>query len=612
MFQLSTRAILLGCMTTAQLVAASGPPDFSTYQYSDAPPIDFESSYDFCVVGGGTAGLVLGNRLTESGKFNVIVFEAGPTPDSVPTSLTAGGNQFLLNGGRSLIDYNFVTVPQPGLKNRTLNYHRGRCLGGSSATNGLYYGLGSTGVYDQWEADGNPGWNASTIFSAAKQGTVFVGNPKNSNDPTYMTWNPDNYGTEGPLKIGFQGYVPASNPGFMNATAAIGIPGTMTLDENFERVSSYDSYYQASKDRKNLNVRGSATVVRIIFDEATIGTDEAHAVGVTFVEAGIFHNISCSNEVIVSAGAFHSPFLLKQSGIGPQDELDKYGIPVVVANENVGHHMQDHTSFSVIYSVKPEFADIASTTDMVNDLTVLNEEQRKFYSTADPFEKAKSKWSAPSGCTNAFQEISNDELKQIGAGAVVDAGFLHQAHNEILYESVWYPQAFNEYGQPLRNTSYISLTVSNLAALSKGSVTVGSNSALSDPVINPNYLNETADQAMAVQGVKYLRQIGEHPAWKQWVQEEVSPGPAVQSDEDILEYARTSIIPNWHASSTCRMLPKEKGGVVDNKLRVYGTKGLRVCDVSTFGRLPDVNLVGPVYAVAERGSQIIREEYGDL
>ncbi|EGP85428.1 uncharacterized protein MYCGRDRAFT_95038 [Zymoseptoria tritici IPO323] len=545
MFQLSTRAILLGCMTTAQLVAASGPPDFSTYQYSDAPPIDFESSYDFCVVGGGTAGLVLGNRLTESGKFNVIVFEAGPTPDSVPTSLTAGGNQFLLNGGRSLIDYNFVTVPQPGLKNRTLNYHRGRCLGGSSATNGLYYGLGSTGVYDQWEADGNPGWNASTIFSAAKQGTVFVGNPKNSNDPTYMTWNPDNYGTEGPLKIGFQGYVPASNPGFMNATAAIGIP---------------------------------ATVVRIIFDEATIGTDEAHAVGVTFVEAGIFHNISCSNEVIVSAGAFHSPFLLKQSGIGPQDELDKYGIPVVV----------------------------------VNDLTVLNEEQRKFYSTADPFEKAKSKWSAPSGCTNAFQEISNDELKQIGAGAVVDAGFLHQAHNEILYESVWYPQAFNEYGQPLRNTSYISLTVSNLAALSKGSVTVGSNSALSDPVINPNYLNETADQAMAVQGVKYLRQIGEHPAWKQWVQEEVSPGPAVQSDEDILEYARTSIIPNWHASSTCRMLPKEKGGVVDNKLRVYGTKGLRVCDVSTFGRLPDVNLVGPVYAVAERGSQIIREEYGDL
>ncbi|SMQ53215.1 unnamed protein product [Zymoseptoria tritici ST99CH_3D7] len=527
-------------------------------------------------VGGGTAGLVLGNRLTESGKFNVIVFEAGPTPDTVPTSLTAGGNQFLLNGGRSLIDYNFVTVPQPGLKNRTLNYHRGRCLAGSSATNGLYYGLGSTSVYDQWEADGNPGWNSSTIFAAAKKGTKFVGNPKNSNDPTYMTWNPDNYGTEGPLKIGFQGYVPASNPGFMNATAAIGIPvvqdqnggspigvkqGTMTLDENFER---------------------------------------------------IFHNISCSNEVIVSAGAFHSPFLLKQSGIGPQDELDKYGIPVVVANENVGHHMQDHTSFSVIYSVKPEFADIASTTDMVNDLTVLNEEQRKFYSTADPFEKAKSKWSAPSGCTNAFQEISNDELKQIGAGAVVDAGFLHQAHNEILYESVWYPQAFNEYGQPLRNTSYISLTVSNLAALSKGSVTVGSNSALSDPVIDPNYLNETADQAMAVQGVKYLRQIGEHPAWKQWVQEEVSPGPAVQSDEDILEYARTSIIPNWHASSTCRMLPKEKGGVVDNKLRVYGTKGLRVCDVSTFGRLPDVNLVGPVYAVAERGSQIIREEYGDL
>ncbi|EAT86669.2 hypothetical protein SNOG_05605 [Parastagonospora nodorum SN15] len=427
-----------------------------------------------------------------------------------------------------------------------MNYHRGRALGGSSATNGLFYGLGSSSVYDQWETDGNPGWNWTTVSAAAKKGTVFVGNPANTNDPTYMTWDPANYGTEGPLKIGFQGYVVRSNPSFMNATSAIGIPvvkdqnggnpigikqGTMTLDENFERSSSYDSYYKAAKGRTNLNVRDRAVVARIIFDDKTLGTDEVHAVGVTFIEDGIFHNIS----------------LLEGS-----HPLRGYGIPVVVANDNVGNHMQDHTAFSVIYSVKPEFADVASTTDMVNDLTFLAEEQRIFYNSSDPHEKAKSKWSAPPGCTNAFQEISDEELETFGAGDIVKAGLVHQAHNEILYET------------------------------------------------------------MAVQDVKYLRKIAGHPAWAQWVDKEVSPGPNVQSDEDILEYARTSMIPNWHASSTVRMLPKDKGGVVDYRLRVYGTKGLRVCDVSTFGRLPDVNLVGPVYAVAERGAEIIREEYGDL
>jgi choline dehydrogenase-like flavoprotein len=373
-------------LTIGQLVSAGGPPDFSSYQYSDAPKVDFEPSYDFCIVGGGTAGLVLANRLTESGKHKVIVFEAGPTPDTVATSETAGGNQFVLNGGFSLIDYNFVTVPQTNLNNRTLNYHRGRALGGSSSTNGLYYGLGSSTVYDQWETDGNPGWNWYTVSAAAKQGTVFVGNPDNTNDNTYMTWDPKNYGTEGPLKIGFQGYVVTSNPSFMNATSAIGIDvvhdqnggspvgvkqGTMTLDENFKRSSSYTSYYEAAKGRPNLNVRDRAIVARIIFDEETIGTDEVHVVGLTFVDSGIFHNISCSNEVIIAGGAFHSPFILKQSGIGPQDELEKYGIPVVVANENVGQHMQDHTSFSVIYSVKPEYADVASTTDMVRFVRVL-------------------------------------------------------------------------------------------------------------------------------------------------------------------------------------------------------------------------------------------------
>lgn len=375
-----TTEILIGALEFAHLAAARDPPDFSTYQYPNAPKVEFQPEYDFCIVGGGTAGLFLANRLTESGKHNVIVFEAGPSPDTVASYKSTGGHSFGLNGARSLIDYNFATVPQQNLKNRTLTYHRGRALGGSSTTNGLFYGMGSSTVYDSWEADGNPGWNWTTIQAAAKHGTVFVGNPDNTNDRTGMTWDSENYGTEGPLKIGFQGYVSASVASFMNATSAVGLSivhdqnggspvgvkqGTMTIDENFERSSSYDSYCQAAKHRTNLNVRDRAVVTQVIFDEETLGSDEVHAIGVSFMDSGIFHNISCSKEVIISGGAFHSPYILKQSGIGPQEELEEYGVTVVVANENVGHHMQDHTSFSVIFAVKPEFADIAGNTDMV-------------------------------------------------------------------------------------------------------------------------------------------------------------------------------------------------------------------------------------------------------
>lgn len=319
-----------------------------------------------------------------------------------------------------------------------------------------------------------------------------------------MTWDPDAYGTEGPLKIAFQGNVPTSNPSFMNAMSAIGVhptheqnngnpigikQGTMTMDEDFLRSSSFDSYYMASQGRPNLIVLDRAIVARIIFDEDSISNSRnqtVQAVGVTFLDdpSGILHNVSCKNEVILAAGAFHSPFLLKQSGIGPHEELEQYGITPIVVNSNVGYNMQDHTAFSVIHEVKPEYAHIASAQDMSYDINVANNAQRDFYAGGSA--QWNSKYSATGGTTNAFQQMSNSELESIGAGAIIAANLTNQAHNEFSYNSIWYPQAFTQYGGPKPGTSYISLQIGNMVALSKGSVKIASTFPFSDPLIDNN------------------------------------------------------------------------------------------------------------------------------
>lgn len=249
-------------------------------------------------------------------------------------------------------------------------------------------------------------------------------------------------------------------------------------------------------------------------------------------------------------------------------------------------------------------------------------------------------YTAPSGITNGFQKLSKDELERIGAGAVVDDGLMNQAHIEYLYESIWYPGGPTPYYIPLANESYISLTASSLVALSRGNVTLRGSSMSAAPVINPNvkesvgapvsfqltssnadnvpqYYAHEADRAIAVQSFKYLRKILAHPALRQYTvgpnNGEISPGSDVSDDDEdsIFEYVKANTIPNWHASGTNRMLPLKDGGVVDPRLRVHGVKNLRIVDCSIIPFLPDVNILGPVYMIAEKGAQMIREDWGD-
>ncbi|KAF6835304.1 Pyranose dehydrogenase 1-like protein 2 [Colletotrichum plurivorum] len=582
-----------------------------------------EDEYDFIIAGGGTAGLVLANRLTESGKQRVLVLEAGPAPDVVAAYKPPGGNQFL---GGTAIDWSFYTTPQEHLDDRILRYHRGRCLGGSSVTNGFYYGRGSASVYDDWVRIGNPGWGWEDVYPLFVKGTTF--NPPADHeikgfDVSYKTWDPSAY-ADGPLQLGFQGYVPPSGVGFIEASAeALQIPivedyntgnstgvkqGTGHLDAKFERSSSYDSYLKEARGRKNLDVLYWAPVWKIEFDESG---DKPRAKGVAFMDhpTGIVHQVAAKKEVIVSAGAFNSPQLLMVSGIGPQDQLDKFGIEPVLINENVGQHLNDHSVFSIMATSTPEF----STTDMAATYESLRAAQDEFRTNLT------GEYTAPSGITNAFQKLSEEELNAIGAGEIVTAGLANQSHIEYLFESVFYPGGPTPFYTPRGNETYISLTASSMVALSRGNVTLRSNSMAEFPVINPNYYAHPVDRIIAVQSFKYLRKILAHPRMSEYTvgpdHGEVSPGVDNVSDDDeeaILAYVRQNTIPNWHASGTNQMLPEDDGGVVDPRLKVYGIDGLRVVDCSIIPILPDVNIVASVYMIGEKGAELIREDWDDL
>ena len=443
-----------------------------------------------------------------------------------------------------------------------------------------------------------------------------------------------NYGG-GPLELGFQGYVTESTNSFVVACSeAADIPivndlnsgigqgvklGTATVNSVLRRSSSYDSFYQQARNRTNLRVLFNSPVTGIAFSDTesenatTNGnrTSKAlpRAIGVSYIQhsTGFVRQARARKEVILSMGAFHTPQLLMVSGIGPAEQLRKVGVQPVHINENVGQHLDDHSVFSIMARVNPN----ASTTSMSSTPDNLQAAQADFYNNLT------GPYTAPSGITNGFKKLSVEELESIGAGAVIEAGLANQSHIEFLFETVWYPWIPTPYYTPLPNESYISITASSMVQLSRGNITLRTNSMSDAPLINPNYYADETDGIMGVHSFRYLREILRHPSLVQYTigdnAGEVSPGAEVADDDDeaILQYIKDNTIPNWHASGTAKMRPEADGGVVDPRLRVYGVEGLRVVDCSIMPVLPDVNILAAVYMIAEKGAEMIKEDWND-
>ncbi|EWZ01185.1 hypothetical protein FOYG_00858 [Fusarium oxysporum NRRL 32931] len=400
--------------------------------------------------------------------------------------------------------------------------------------------------------------------------------------------------------------------------------GTATLTSKYRRSSAYD-YYNAAAKRPNVDIFHNAPVQQIMFSRNATGVLVATSVSFIDHSQGRHRSIAASKEVIVTLGTFQSPQMLMVSGIGPQATLDAFNIEPVVINENAGQHMMDHNLYSISATVVPE----ASAHQLMFNSTAVEASQEEYYTTG------KGVYTAPRGITKGFPELSGKRLQKIGAKAVIDAGLTNRSTVELLFESCFYPNSPGRTYEPSSNQSNISISVSSMATLSKGNITIQSSGMSDTPIINPNicyrdysshyslhtnsfqYYTHPADRAIAFNAFRDARKILDHSAFANLTvgpnHGEAAPGViniASDDDEAIFDYIKATTVPNLHASETNRMLPLEDGGVVDSRIHVYGVQGFRNIDSNIVPTGPDVNIAGPVYMLGEHGATMIKKDWG--
>ena len=517
-------------------------------------------SYDYIVVGGGTAGLAVAARLVEAGS-TVAVVEAGGSYQ-VEAGLTAiiPGFAAAAQVGTSpsddatLIDWNFVSTPQEGANGRSLRYARGKCLGGTTARNFMLYHRGNKGIFDIWASLTNDAsWSWNSVFPYFKKSPKLTP-PNTSIRPANATavYNAADFGNTGPLAVTFSNHASPLGTWHEKGLAAIGIaPGAdfqtgslngsswIPLTEEAQgqtRETSATSFLEGVLGNSKLKIYAHTMAQKINFSGNT-------ATGVNVRTLGLNYKLTARKEVIVSAGAFQSPQLLMVSGVGPQATLQANGINVVKNLPGVGQNLQDHILFGVTHPVN-----VITATRVQTDTLYAAEQLANYLVGRGPltnpgfgivgFEKlpaaSRANFSEPTKAHLDNLPADYPEVEYITVDGIVNG--LNDAEDQNIRDG----RNFGALGGAL------------MAGKSRGSVSISSSDVNDSPVIDLGYLSDPADQEVVVALFKRVRDA--------WAQSDISTGPElypgaeVQSDEDILNYIRQTIAPVWHASGTCKMV----------------------------------------------------------
>ncbi|KAL9092387.1 MAG: hypothetical protein Q9159_000895, partial [Coniocarpon cinnabarinum] len=562
-------------------------------------------TFDYVIVGAGTAGLALANRLSQNGQYQVAVIEAGTlyqVTDPLIGQTPAGDVVFC--GASAVdndpaVDWSFFTTPQTGANDRIIHYARGKCLGGSSARNFMIYQRGTRGSFQKWtDQVGDDSFLFDNVLPYYKQSCQFT--PPNTTKRAPNATVEYNAGafesTGGPLHVSYANYAQTFDSYLQPAFNEIGMPTANDFNS-----APLTQRRRSAHPRKRLSFKtpkGAAIskyfqlsmAKRILFDE----TKTATGVLVEAARAAPFV-LSARKEVVVSAGAFQSPQMLMVSGIGPVDTLNALDIPVLVGYPHVGQNMWDHVFAGPTYRVNLE-----TFTRLANDPAYVAAQFAGPYSL-----QREGPLTNPVADMLGWEKIPSDLRAELTPEAQSDLSQFPDDWPELEYISgAGYVGQLNDLilDQPKDGYQYATILSTLVAPLSRGNVTITSADTNVLPLVSPNWLTSPTDQQVAIATFKRARQAFASSSLQRVViGDEYFPGANVTTDEQILENYKNTLLTVWHASCTCAMGKSiEDGAVVDSHARVFGVQGLRVVDASAFAVLPPGHPQSTIYMLAEK------------
>ena len=536
---------------------------------------DFLETYDYVIVGAGTAGCLLANRLSEEPDVRVLLLEAGGKDDYIWIHIPVG---YLYCQGNPRVDWGFNTASEPGLNGRSLSYPRGRVLGGCSSINGMIYMRGQARDYDIWRQLGCEGWSWDDVLpyfkvheDQAALDEELWGNVHSSGgewrvEKPRISWEILEAWADAAAQAG----IPRIND--FNAGDNEGSTFFSVNQKSGVRWNTAKAFLKPAMTRPNLTVMTNAMVERLMLSDRRV-------TGLQLRRDGLPIKIGARREVLLSAGAIGSPQIMQLSGIGPGELLSQHGVPVAVDMQGVGRNLQDHLQIRCAYKVE--------------GVPTLNERTQKLWQKAGIALEYALKRSGPMSMAPS----------QLGTFAKSDPS---RETANLQYHIQ--PLSLPKFGEPLDPFPAFTASVCNLRPTSRGVVEITSTDPKAHPNIQPNYLSTEDDRIVAADSIRLTRQIVAQPALQGYKPEEFRPGPACSTDDELVTAAGDISTTIFHPVGTCKMGVDELA-VVDPRLRVHGLRGLRVIDASVMPTIVSGNTNSPTLMIAEKGAELIKEDW---
>lgn len=526
--------------------------------------------YDFIVVGAGSGGCVVANRLSESGRYSVLLLEAGGWDRYPWIHVPIGYGKTMFN---SRVNWGYWTEGGAEIDSRSIYWPRGKVMGGSSSINGLIYIRGQAEDYEDWARAGNEGWDWTHVL------------PYFMKAENQVRGADAYHGVDGPLWVSDVTEPHELCDAFIRAGEEVGIPYNKDFNgptqegvgyfqfntRKGRRCSAADAYIKPIVNRHNLSIEVNALCTRIAFDEG-------RAVGVRYKQGEHVRDARARCEVVLSAGAINSPQLLELSGVGDPAVLKEHGISTTHVLPGVGRNLQDHLQARLIYKCTRS---ITTNDDLKSIFRKMRMGLRYLLFRKGPLAVGINQ---AGGFIRSRADVDRPDL---------------QFHFGTL--------SSDQPGSAVHDFSGFTLSTCQLRPVSRGSVHIRSDKSDAYPAIQPNYLADDEDQRVMVDGTKVTRRLTSAPAMKNFIAEEYSPGPRVCDFAELLQFLRSDATTIFHPVGTCRM-GDDREAVVDARLRVRGLRGLRVIDASIMPTIVSGNTNAPVIMIAEKGADMILED----